>query len=137
MLSEEELVTSIKDKMPDFPIHVSDLKAPTGKFVQSYYVRILEELGMDVDALKEPQLEQLQKLDYSDAYRHILPLTNLHGALCYVFEHIYVDNFSILDLIEPSNSFGTLLLNFGHITWIGMQKSLRNYLYSDLVSKPL
>jgi hypothetical protein len=109
MLSEEELVTSIKDKMPDFLIHVSDLKAPTGKFVQSYYVRILEELGVDVDALKEPSSEQLEELDYPDAYRHALPVTNLHGALSYVFEHIYVDVFSILDVTEPSKIFTALL----------------------------
>jgi hypothetical protein len=136
-MNEEELVTSIKEKMPDFPIHVSDLKAPTGKFVQSYFVRILEELGMDVDALKECHSEQLRNVDYPDAYRHILPLTNLHGALCYVFEHIYVDNFSILDLIEPSNAFGTLLLSFGHITWIGIYYNLKNKLHSDPIFEPV
>jgi hypothetical protein len=99
---------------------VSDLKAPTGKFVQSYYVRILEELGINVDALKEPQPEQLLNVDYADSYKHILPLANLHGALCYVFELIYVDNFTIMDLIEPSNAFVILLLSFGNITWIGI-----------------
>jgi hypothetical protein len=41
----EELVASIKDKIPDFSIHMSDLKAPTVKFVESYYVRVLEEVG--------------------------------------------------------------------------------------------
>jgi len=45
MLYEEELVASIKDKIPDFSIHMSDLKAPTVKFVESYYVRVLEEVG--------------------------------------------------------------------------------------------
>jgi hypothetical protein len=116
MIIKEELVTSIKDKMPDFPIHVSDLKAATGKFVQSYYVRILEELGIDVDALTELQPEQLLNVDYADAYRHTQPLTSLYGALCYIPEPIFVDNFSIMDLIEPSNAFGTLLLSFGNIT---------------------
>jgi hypothetical protein len=137
MLSEEELVASIKSKMPDFPIHVSDLKTPTVKFVKRYYIRILEEFGVDVDALKEPPPEQLQELDYLDAYRYILPLAYLHGVLCCIFEHIYVDDFSILDLTEPSNAFGTLLLSFGHITRIGMHKSLGNKLHSDLVFESL
>jgi hypothetical protein len=92
---------------------------------------------MDVDALKEPQSEQLRRVDYPDAYRHILPLTNLHGALCYVFDRIFVENFSILDLIEPSNAFGTLLLSFDQITWIGIYESLGNKLHSDLVFEPL
>jgi hypothetical protein len=107
MLCEEELVASIRDKLPDFPIHVSDLKAPTAKFVQSYYIRILEELGVDVDQLKEPSAENLRELDYPEAYRSVVPLANLHGALCYVFKNVYVDDFSVLDLIEPSNTFST------------------------------
>jgi hypothetical protein len=46
-------VTSIKDKIPDFSIHVSDLEAPTAQFVQRYYVRVLEEVGVDMDKLQE------------------------------------------------------------------------------------
>lgn len=105
----EELVASIKDKMPDFPIHISDLKAPTAKFVQSYYVRILEELGVEVEELREPSAEVLHELEYVDAYRCAIPLANLHGALCCLFKDIYVDDFSVLDLTEPSNTFVPVL----------------------------
>jgi hypothetical protein len=104
MLNEEEVVTSIKDKMPDFAICVSDLKAPTAKFVQSYYVRVLEELGVDVDMLKEALPEQVRELDYPDAYRHAQHLTNVYFALSSVFERIYVDDFSVLDITEPSKT---------------------------------
>lgn len=101
----EELVASIRDKIPDFSIHVSDLKAPTAKFVQSYYVRVLEEVGVDVDELQEPSAENLCELDYPEAHRCVLPLAKLHAALCFVFKNIYVDDFSVLDLTEPSNTF--------------------------------
>jgi hypothetical protein len=103
MLTEEDVVTSIKDKMPDFPILVSDLKAPSARFVQSYYIWVLEEMGVDVDTLKEPSPEQVQELDYPDAHKHV-PLTNIYFALSYVFKHTYVDDFSILDTTEPSKT---------------------------------
>jgi hypothetical protein len=54
MLCEEELVASIKDNSPYFSIHMSDLKAPTVKFVESYYDRVLEEVGADMAELQEP-----------------------------------------------------------------------------------
>jgi hypothetical protein len=104
MLSEEEVVTSIKDKMPDYPISLFHLKAPTATFVQSYYVRVLEKLGVDVDMLKEPSPEQVKGLDYPDAYRHAQPLTDVYFAVSYVFKHIYVDDFSLLGINEPSNT---------------------------------
>lgn len=102
MLSQEDVVTSTKDKMPYFPICMSDMKAPTAKFIQSYYFRVLEVFGVDVDNLKEPSPEQVQELDYSDAYRPPLPLLNLYFALSYIYKHIFVDNFSIMDITEPS-----------------------------------
>jgi hypothetical protein len=105
MLWEEEIVASIRDKIPDFSIHVSDMKAPTAKFVQSYYARVLEEVGVDVDELQEPSAGNLCELAYPEAYRCVLPPAKLHAALCFVFKKIYVDDFSILDLIEPSNTF--------------------------------
>jgi hypothetical protein len=104
MLTEEDLVTSIKDKMPDFPILVSDLKAPSARFIQRYCIRVLEEMGVDVDTLKEPSPEQVQELDYPDAHKHVQPLTNIYFALSYVFKHIYVDDFSLSDITEPSKT---------------------------------
>jgi hypothetical protein len=73
----EELVASIKDKIPDFSIHVSDMKASTAKFVQSYYVWVLEEVGVDVDELQEPSAENVCELDYLEAYRCVLLLAKL------------------------------------------------------------
>ncbi|KDR07720.1 kinetochore protein Nuf2-like [Zootermopsis nevadensis] len=111
MLSQEDVVTSTKDKMPYFPICMSDMKAPTAKFIQSYYFRVLEVFGVDVDNLKEPSPEQVQELDYSDAYRPPLPLLNLYFALSYIYKHIFVDNFSIMDITEPTPQRTLYLMN--------------------------
>jgi len=82
----EELVAAIKDRIPDLSIHVSDLKAPTAKFAQSYYIWVLEEVGVDVDELQEPSAKNLCKLDYLEAYRCVLLLAKLHAALCFAFK---------------------------------------------------
>jgi hypothetical protein len=58
---------------------------------------------VDVDTLKEPSPEQVQELDYPDAYRHAQPLTNVYFALSYVFKHI-MWMVSILDINEPSKT---------------------------------
>jgi hypothetical protein len=65
---------------------------------------VLEELGVDVDMLKEPSPEQMKELDCPDAYRHVQPLTNVYFAVSYVFKHIYVDDFSVMDVMEPSKT---------------------------------
>lgn len=80
-------------KIPDFSTHMSDLKAPTAKFVQSYYVWVLEGVGVDMDELQEPSAENLCELDCLEAYRCVLPLAKLHAALYFVSKNIYVDDF--------------------------------------------
>jgi hypothetical protein len=72
MLCEEDLVASIKDNIPNFSIHVSDLEAPIAQFLQSYYVRVLEEVGVDVDELQEQSVDSLYKLDFPDVYKFVL-----------------------------------------------------------------
>jgi len=55
MLCVEELVAAIKDKIPDFSIHMSNLKVPTAKFVESYYVQVLKEVGVDINCKSHQQ----------------------------------------------------------------------------------
>jgi len=98
----EELLESIKNKIPDFSICLSDLKAPTDKFVQSYYIRVLEEFGMDKAMLEKPMPSQVQEIAYPDAHVFLRPLRNLYFVLSSVFGQIFVDDFSITDLTEPS-----------------------------------
>ena len=64
---------------------------------------------MDVDELKELSAENLCELDYLEGYRCVLPLANIHGTLCCVFKNVYVDDFSVLDLTEPSRMCFTRL----------------------------
>jgi hypothetical protein len=106
----EELLESIKNKIPDFSICLSDLKAPTAKFVQSYYIRVLEEFDMDKGMLEKPMPNQVQEIDYPDAHVYLRSLRNLYFVLSSVFGQIFVDDFSITDLTEPSKIQNVLFL---------------------------
>ena len=90
MLYEEELVASIKDKIPDFSIHMSDLKAPTAKFVQSYYVRVLEEVGgWTWKNCKSHRQKTCVSWTIWRHIRRVLPLAKLHAALYFVFKYLH------------------------------------------------
>ena len=105
MMNEEMLVTSISEKMPDLQISVSDLKAPTAKFIQSYFVLFLSELGMDVERVQLTK-EQIANMTSPSSIQHMLPLFQLFGAVNTIAKSINVKDFSFSDITEPSKHYG-------------------------------
>lgn len=97
--SEKDLISSINQKMPDMIITIQDLKQPTSDFVTRYFTRTLEEFSS--------QEINLNHIPFSHLKEYITnsPTINLYFALEHIYKKLFVDNFSIRDLIEPSLLF--------------------------------
>nr|CAD7572207.1 unnamed protein product [Timema californicum] len=96
--TEQELLSAIQEKIPDFQICLSDLKNPSRDFVFRYYTMVLGEFGADVNSMVLPHPAQKNK------FPHIPPetlrLTNIFKLLKVFFARIG-EEFSLEDLTDP------------------------------------
>nr|CAD7433532.1 unnamed protein product [Timema monikensis] len=96
--TEQELLSAIQEKIPDFQICLSDLKNPSREFVFRYYTMVLGEFGADVNSMVLPHPAQKNK------FPHISPetlrLTNIFKLLKVFFARIG-EEFSLEDLTDP------------------------------------
>nr|CAD7592019.1 unnamed protein product [Timema genevievae] len=96
--TEQDLLSAIQEKIPDFKISLSDLKNPSREFVFRYYTMVLGEFGADVNSMVLPH--PVQKKKFPHIPPETLRLTNIFKLLKAFFARIG-EEFSLDDLTDP------------------------------------
>ena len=102
MINEEQLAASIKRSMPDLEFSVSDIKAPTGRFMQSYFTQFLLELGVLVENFQLTK-NQAATMTCPKSIDHVVPMLQLFISVDEIAKRLFIKDFSLSDITKPGN----------------------------------